>query len=1663
MSDVDNPVLDIEEDSNSEDEVEIKESDVEDVEDVDDVDDVEDVEDVEEVEDVEDVEEVEEVEEAEDVEAEDVEVEEVEEVAHEEVEDNPIVPIYEDGEADMDFKQGEEEVQEDISEINIVPEDLLNQQILVIYFQHDKYKDFLGHVFQIDKEFYFLKNKGEELLKILLNKKYTSDGSQVYEFIKIKEVELETFLDEKDIFKEKDIELDLEVVEEQFKKYNEYEIKEDFISEIINLYNIYDDELLIKKITEMAYSFFELIKENKLISDIDRTDALSFVKNMINNNDFELPKFIIPIVALKKKIYQDGDDIFVEKIDTLISSTEVELVEKYTKMNTDDAGYFKDLNILFEVKYNSYISDNDKLGFELNYSGNIIRDCLNDTNSCNGIDDKKYIIDLLRARNDLSVINDDEKTIYIDKDILNIIGLLFLPENLIKYGFNISLKNSHFNLHENILLFNKSKFIKSFGHNFKNNEMISKKINLGTVKDEYTNNLLAYMFDLQENINLDKLAELLNNTLPTNKSILDSVSKKLLKNIYNINDFEKLLILYNISINDLLYEDKNGVIDLIKKNISNYEKQYKKLLKPKPLKKFKLITKELDITAKIKISLEYIFKNRNIVVKNNLLTKFMKIYCREANSDLEDNNWLYSTKTNVKVLCKHYYYSSKIDKHPEYYDTLKSIFCPESEDGNVCCKICGHFIDSVDFSTFMGYSDGQVIQMNELMEDEEISDISEDKKEIKDKIKNISKIFNIKLYPKDLESIVSIVDIIDDEKFINYRYEETNYIKTCNYSKFILEKYPLNKKSKDKSVIQENKKNQKKHKRYGIKFSKYLKKINELLSISFLIFIHVQISDETYKMNLNDMYNVLIHDEEESWKNLNISNDDQSINKKMLQYLEIKLDEIFENARGELEHTESLDQFHFHDQFIKTIRYLMSPQFNLYSKINKYFTLNKGYGELYTKESWPSYKPLYDNKLVLDINNYISSKDEEFKEYFMNNDSLENISLLKDINKIEPKYVELKLPISDIMSNPSYKRLYMYALKLYNKSEVFPMLNLLASKFLNDMKDDKITELLTKSHYNNNKFTKIDYNDLKKFLIGDITRYEISKTNDKDNITKFKHINLNNTEYLLLNCTVKGFYKYEPAVIFVDSPYEELIENNDSFMNKLFNNYCLDKDGNLIENLLNENVLNYYLVDYNVELKENLSECKKTEIPKSNENFKLIMSYLSNKNKLKFNPLNYIKFTEKYTNEEIHEYLNFNTTIENRLLRLFEENNYLKNDDDQIFEKIQEIINYIKEHKSKNEKIDDDHISNQIDDLIPSMKIKEKEYFENINGLFNIILKDDEYITKFNPLQIKRLKDMKITNLHNIEHSSILLEKLTEDIDDGYIYKRFIDDIYFTISRLKNKYNNYTDIRKNIYKLTDTNVEEFNKYININEFLLHDDLFFKRNKKDLDDNIKYNGFKQYKDEDNINYFEGLYNHINKYNINLVKLRGAQNNILGPELLLKINRFVFVFIINKMTEYITGLFGRAGGKEQFICLSRFLLDLIMNLYEKYYDINWIYINNDILNKSIMKQTSREKQNYLNKITNMSKELKLLNDLKNDIGQGTLYKESEKENAKFAMSTEWEDTAINEKSDYQKEILMSVDDGITEERFVQQQEVTGDTGYDQYLYDQEENDESNENDF
>ena len=1558
-----------------------------------------------------------------------------------------------DDKGDKDFEV-DNETQGDLGELIT---DKINIQLnitglyLLILEKSDRFKDYIGEIIELNDNYFILNNESEQRIKINLDDGQIvyklDDDTNIIDILNIKEVEPEIVLNEEDIFKDDEIKLNLEEVDKQFKKYNETEIKEDFISEIINLYNIFDDELLIKKITEMSYSFFDLIKDNKSISDIDRTDALSFIKSMINNNDFKLPYYILPIASLKKKIYQEGDEAFIGSENIIISDVDTELVEKYNSMYADGNGYIKSLESLFNTKYNSYINNLDKNGFIINYQGDIIRECLED--SCVGFNINKtnnYRIDLLKSRKDLYILDNGEKILYINSEQFNITGLLFIPLHLSNYRLQLDLKNNHFNLFENIKLSQRSYSIKSFRESFLENELIAKKINNESLKENYNKQLSAYLFDFENNITLDKLSELLSKVLPTNKSIINSIDKKIFKYIYNFEDLEKLLLFYNIKINDLLEEDKTKIINLIKSNINYYQKIYKKILKSviKPLKKVKYITKELDIHEKIKLCREYILRNTNIIERNYLLTKFIKIYCREANNLTENNNWLYSNKTNEQILCKHYLYSSKIDKNPEYYDNLKSLFCPQSEDGHITCVNCGHLIDNVDFSSFQGYSDGNVVNTTAALEQEVIVNISEGNTEIKKHINMVLKNFNIKLFPDDLESIVEIILIFDTDKFTDFRYNESNYIN--KYSKIIVVKGKDGKDNpKLKIKIIKN-------------YKKYIHNLNYFLTISFLIFIHLQISNNIYKINISELFNILNYDEKETWKLISTTNNYKSINKKLITYINTKIDKLLKQNYKSLLQKEGIDE-NFEQEFIKTIKYFLQPQFNLYNKINRHFVLNKSTDNLFVKETWTTYKPIYDNKLVLNINKFISSKDEEMKQYFINNDSLENISLLKDINKIEPKFIEYKLPVSTLIGNPSYKRLYMYSLKLNGKSnQIFPILNLLAKKFLNDINNSKINDLFTRCHFKNNEFSEINYNEFKTIIIGEITKYEIENTEDRDNILKFKHINLNNTDYLLLNGQIKTHYKYIPAEIFINSDYEELTNNNSEFLKKLFKNYCIGNNDELIVNSIDENLLNYYLIDYNVELSENVPECKKISIPFSEENFIRIMKYLPNKNKLIFNQLNYILYTDKYINDDIYKYLNFNKLIENRLISFFKDK-YLE---DKILNNIFETISDIKTLKENQELIDDTTFTNKIDEISVNINDNLQNYFENIDDLFEQILTNDKYNQYFieDNLQIKRFKSIPITGLNNVENSSKIINKLTVDINNPYIYKRLIDDIYYTISCIKNNKHTYK-IKKGLYKLSESNNKSFNEFLTINNFLCHDDLFFKRNKIELDNGLKYKGFKQYFHENNLIYFEELYDYIKDFNNNLDKLKGiSNNNLLNNEFTLKINKYIFVFIINKITDYIKGLIDSESDiylslnsklveidneeiniDNGIICLSKFLLDILMNMYEKYYDINWVYISEELLNKSIMKQVSREKQTYLKKTTQMTKEQKYQNDLMNGMGKGTLYKESEKENIKYAISDEYEQETINAKN------IDSLTDDISQQ----------DEGYDTQLYDQTEQEE------
>ena len=139
-----------------------------------------------------------------------------------------------------------------------------------------------------------------------------------------------------------------------------------------------------------------------------------------------------------------------------------------------------------------------------------------------------------------------------------------------------------------------------------------------------------------------------------------------------------------------------------------------------------------------------------------------------------------------------------------------------------------------------------------------------------------------------------------------------------------------------------------------------------------------------------------------------------------------------------------------------------------------------------------------------------------------------------------------------------------------------------------------------------------------------------------------------------------------------------------------------------------------------------------------------------------------------------------------------------------------------------------------------------------------MIITNDKYNKNFieDNLQIKRFKSIPINELKNVSNISKILNKLLTDIDNPYIYKRLVDDIYYTISIIKNN-KNLKSIKKGLYKLSDTNIDNFNEFLKVNDNLLHNDLFFKRNQKELDNGLKYKGFKQYLHENNQIYFQQI--------------------------------------------------------------------------------------------------------------------------------------------------------------------------------------------------------------
>ena len=1567
------------------------------------------------------------------------------------------IPVIDDEEQDYDLHEdledrGNEMIQEEKDKLLEFTTDFnTDDLLLVVFFDKNKYEDYLGVITDITDTYIILNDErniyySEGYIQ-LLHKDYT-----IIDIVKIQEVDLD-ILDEEDIFKEDKIELEEQVKSKKERVYTDTEIKEDFISNLIGIYDIYDNENLIHDITETSEALIYLINKVKYRTDIDDQDNLNFVKEFINTNQLNIPSFILPIVGMKKMIF---DDTLSSTEDIIVTSFEEEFVRKYNILNeTDDfssKGYINYMNNLFSDDFESYKNDTHKFGVNINYSGLVIRDCFNDINPCNSLSNK-YSLDFLNIRNNLNIIHNYETNPIVEERNINVIGFLFVPLNKINDIKNVDLNNSLYNLNDVIKL-SKEKDIRNI---LKSSYINSIDITDDTVRSEYEQAFNKYLFRYDKQLTIDKFKAILNN-LPSNSDIFDSLNYPInndadiyLVNLFhNYNDAEKVLNLLDMSLNDINYDKKSQLNRYINNTVNEYKTNYNKSLKKyiKPIKPLKKITKNLDVKEKIKLCQELIFSQTDLIYRYSLLSKFISIYGREANKGSEDKSFYYDkTSDSEKLICKHYLYLIKGDK--DSYDTMKSIYGEVSKDGNVYCKKCNRFISYDDFSTFEGFSDGKPSSSKEKAEDIEES-LNFDKKEIKesyDIIKYISEKFNIVLQNDDMIKIINIYNLLDHKNLYDQRYN-SDIIKT----------HPILKNNKSKPVI--------------ASFKEFLHNINNILSAIFLIFIHIQISNNSYNINFNNRINIINSDS--SWNNLFITDKESCLNMKVITYIEAKLkslvkkypkEKIFNNVNELFNEFDTLKtmKISFKDHFINVIRYWMNPQYILHSRLEKYFIFESGINKNYIRDYWTTYKPLPDNRLIKHINEYVQSNNELYKQYFVNNNSIQNISLLKPINNDEPKYQELDIKLSELMNNPSFKRLYTYALKGYGKADSFPILNLLTKQFVNTFTPSHKKELITilsKCNYNHERgeYSSINFNikssnSIRNVFLNDIIGLDIKK--DSDNIRKYQYINLNNHEYFLLNSNVNRHYSYTPPNVYITHNYDDLLENDSSILKKMYKYYCLDKSDNLIPNMIKEidgeiintNIINFLLLDYNEDLISNISECNK-EIPNTAEYFHIILNYLINKNQLKLLH-SFIPYTEYYSNEFILNNINKNILIESRISDFFD--NYC-DETDEIYDLIENMKDYFKlimYKKDNNELIDKIELSGQYDLLINKIIINNKLYIKNIDELYNKLIQNELY-SQFNPNQIENMR-FKLNKKEQTElerslgfipdtNISYFINKIIQKLDDKNMSDRTINSIYYYLSFLKNTSNGDFNpmIKKKEWKMSDSKIGYISDYLNKNTFLLHNEIFLRNKDKDFESGNKYAGFNEYRKPHYDIFFTELYNYINKYRKDIYKLK--INNEL-PSYNQKIfNIFIFLFNINKISEYINLLLDDTTNEyaimnkkcdsieniditieKCIIVLSRFLLDILINIHDKLYDTNWIYIDKDTYKNKLDEHNAREKQTNLDRLDHMTDEQRRLHVANQSIRSGIMYKESEKINLERKVGGERDQQIMEEREEQKKNIF------------------------------------------
>jgi len=1359
----------------------------------------------------------------------------------------------------------------------------------------------------------------------------------------------------------RDIYSEIEIKTEEVKTYiyTDVEKRESLISSLIISMKIYDDSFKIKNISNISQVFIDMI-ENLQDKSLEQFQEINDFKR-----DKILPYWLIPVVTDIKRLYLDSDEEIEDDILVNFMEEYNEIMDLYDSNNS----YQNILDIYNNTKYrplqNLYIENGYKLD---KYEYDYFRSCINE-NTCIGINGT-YNVDTRRNNNGLKIyINDTIKTL-IKRPPCNITSLLFFSDDI---NIRLPFKNDS----KVLSLCEKCLFIEN------NYSILSNHIRINRLKDilvnidcsidsdtifdfdskKNYNSSNSYLYNINDTIDLETFQMILDKYIPNQHTILNKYLYSEYYNVlYNYSDFKKLMIKYNLNIENITPIDKTIINDKINKNIKKYINSYNSANKKIKYEKSLLKKNKYTINDKLKLLLDYINRLIDIPYQNNLYDKFIKNFTIHNKSTKSlDNKY-----NNSKLLCEHYLYQCKTHKDDEAYQILINKYGTQ-KDGSIYCKICGNYLDNVELSLFEGFSDDKPNFKETIVDEKDEIDFTE----LQEFINLLGKHIGVTINDEDIIEITKLYKMINDNTLSDSRFDVNESINKNN--QMIQNIYKTKNENIKKNI--EN-------------IQKYIIETNKILFLYSCILIYIQTSIPSYNINLtivdisDDSYltkpkinKVLIN------KSLKLLNRLNEIYKGNIYFK--YLDDFFIDGNVERSNVDSDVQLE------NTIKYILSPYFsNILNRINKY-KLYKGYFKNeYLNEYWSVYRPLPTNKDIISINKIINDSITDNKKYIISDTiskyNLENVSMLIDLKESEntEKYKSVGIKNLELLNNNAFLRLYDYILSLHGYQSIDKYKNnyieLLINRFYETSNNDgtsKNAQYLKTifNRYNWKSENKISFKELRKLLIG-IFKYCKDRGDCIKSLRIFNHIELWNTVHLnFLSTYPKRNYTYNFLDPIPDLSFDLLKQQKN--IEKFYDIYCYDINDKIIKK---GNLDTYYRSSY-IESDFRYNPCKEN-LSISDTPFDVALNkiYKQNKFKIIYKSIINRRTNNIYSKKDIVDFDKINL-IETRLIDV------LKIDEFKRIPILYEILLTI-----------NGYIENDVD----------KEEYEKLRKLldtqFNIIINDTQCMVN-NIIEFININ----INVENSKKSS--LNQLNDffndlEIQDIY-YINIIENMILLISKIKNnkKDNNY--IPKS-WKFSDSNINIIESFLIKKQYLLNNDIFNQKKSK-------FKGFEEYLDDSEI--FTDLYNMYGNFKINLNLIVGKNNNIFLDTYAKYLSKYMLALSLYKIVEFIkleddcniedegNELYNAISEKisinknDSEKILSKFLGDVVLNIIQEYTDTKWLIQigkNNMYLQNKLAEQKETEKQELLKKKDGMTSDQRLVNKLLEQTGVTNLFKDSEK---------------------------------------------------------------------